>query len=193
MKDPTAIFSTEWLAENYFFRPVIVVRHPAGVVSSLARLGWRTDFREWIADEAFMETLPVALAKEVEGRCVDESLLLNASTLWNVCSWWVQQIDQQQPSWFIKRYEELVSEPEAAVRELYDYVGKPYTSSIQRGVQQSLSGSDEIDPSQATEPVDRNGSAVVSTWRSRLSVREQRDVRAATEAWASPFYNEADW
>src|SRR5438067_1059673 len=40
VKDPAALFSSEWLARTFGFQVVLLSRHPAAFVSSLKRLGW---------------------------------------------------------------------------------------------------------------------------------------------------------
>ena len=44
LKDPIALLSAPWLARRFGYRPLVVVRHPAGFVSSLVRVGWRVRF-----------------------------------------------------------------------------------------------------------------------------------------------------
>ena len=41
LDDPYAVFSARWLADRHFCRVVYLVRHPAGIVSSLKRIGTR--------------------------------------------------------------------------------------------------------------------------------------------------------
>lgn len=40
IKDPVALFSIEWLVNTHHLKPVIVLRHPIGIVKSQIRLGW---------------------------------------------------------------------------------------------------------------------------------------------------------
>ena len=40
-KDPHALFSASWFADRLGCRVVVCVRHPAAIVSSHVRLGWR--------------------------------------------------------------------------------------------------------------------------------------------------------
>lgn len=39
VKDPFALFSAEWFADNFDAEVIVIVRHPAAVVSSIKRLG----------------------------------------------------------------------------------------------------------------------------------------------------------
>ena len=41
LDDPYAVFAARWLADRHFCRVVYLVRHPAGIVSSLKRIGTR--------------------------------------------------------------------------------------------------------------------------------------------------------
>ncbi len=40
IKDPTALFATEWLTQNFKVLPVLTLRHPVAICRSIMRLGW---------------------------------------------------------------------------------------------------------------------------------------------------------
>ena len=54
IKDPTAAFIVEWLAENYEIDTLIVIRHPAGFVSSILKLGWDFDLNWFLHQDRLM-------------------------------------------------------------------------------------------------------------------------------------------
>ena len=43
IKDPTALYSSEWLYDNFRVKPVILLRNPISIVRSLLRLGWASN------------------------------------------------------------------------------------------------------------------------------------------------------
>ena len=54
LKDPFAVFSVPWFAKRLNCRVVITVRHPAAFTSSLQRLGWSFDFKNFLGQPLLM-------------------------------------------------------------------------------------------------------------------------------------------
>jgi len=48
VKDPTALYSTEWLFESFNVIPVILLRHPVSIVKSLLKLGWAQNLQGFL-------------------------------------------------------------------------------------------------------------------------------------------------
>ena len=48
MKDPIALLSAEWLAEEFDMDVIIMIRHPAAFVGSLKRTGWNFPFHDLV-------------------------------------------------------------------------------------------------------------------------------------------------
>ena len=48
LKDPIAVFSSEWLASRFGAQVVVLIRHPAAFASSLKRLGWTHRFEHFL-------------------------------------------------------------------------------------------------------------------------------------------------
>src|SRR5947209_3599913 len=44
VKDPIALFSSEWLAQRFDMNVVVLIRHPAAFTSSIKRLNWKHNF-----------------------------------------------------------------------------------------------------------------------------------------------------
>jgi hypothetical protein len=55
VRDAFAVFSGPWFARRLGCRVVVIVRHPAALVSSLKRLGWTFDFRHLLRQPALMD------------------------------------------------------------------------------------------------------------------------------------------
>jgi len=63
IKDPIALFCTEWLADRWGLKPVLVVRDPRDVVNSIFRLSWAKNLQPM-----FLRTQPLLVRrlKEME-------------------------------------------------------------------------------------------------------------------------------
>ena len=85
LKDPKAIMSSEWLAERFDTRVVVMIRHPAAFASSIKRLGWRFDFRNWGDQPLLLRDLigpyeePIRKFSEREPDIIDQAISCGTS------------------------------------------------------------------------------------------------------------------
>ena len=55
VKDPFALFSSEWLADRFAVVPIIMIRKPVAFVSSIKRLNWGFDYEQnWLTQPLLM-------------------------------------------------------------------------------------------------------------------------------------------
>ncbi len=57
MKDPLALFSSEWLASEFDMDVVLLVRHPAAFAASVRRQGYHHPFSHFLLQPALMDRL----------------------------------------------------------------------------------------------------------------------------------------
>ncbi len=83
LKDPIAVFSSEWLASRFDAQVVVLIRHPAAFASSLVRLGWTHDFGELPRSAAAPARPPrrvrgrdPGLRRAPSGTSLDQAILL---------------------------------------------------------------------------------------------------------------------
>lgn len=129
VKDPTALYSIEWLAENFAVIPVIVLRHPIAIARSLHQLGWSDNFTPGFlrkqpalmhhfygdlsdADRALFES-PWA------GRDSVERSLLQVRLFYLVLAFY----HRRYPNWHYVCYETLTAQPEPAFTSLFNLLG----------------------------------------------------------------------
>ena len=112
--DPYMVFAAEWLAERLDCRVVMLVRHPAGIVSSLKRIGtgWSDNLPDIASQPELVDRYLGAYAAELElaaGQPLDP--VAHGALLWLLIhSAIAQQIDRH-PEFIVVRYEDLATEP----------------------------------------------------------------------------------
>ncbi len=116
LKDPTALYSCEWLADAFGCRPLLLLRHPVGVIRSLLRLGWARNL-SWLAisgqpllaerlralDAGFEPFFDPAGWQELDD-------LERATRFVDFNCRFVLAMQRQHPEWRVLRYERLAAD-----------------------------------------------------------------------------------
>jgi hypothetical protein len=195
LKDPIALFASEWLASRFDLDVVVMIRHPAAFASSIKRLGWRFDFTTWLDQPLLLRDhlgpMRADLERMAEG---DHDLVDEAIVLWNALYGVVRTLDERHPEWQVLRYEDLAAAPVPGFARLYPALGLRWDDGVARRV---AAFSDERNvkevPAGEKGTVRRDSSAAMWTWTHRLTPEEVERVRAGTAAVASRYYDDSAW
>jgi len=197
--DPYQVFAAEWLADRLDCRVVLLVRHPAGIVSSLKRIG-----------PGWADNLPdIAAQPELIGRYLREYIddivraaheplepVGHGALLWLLIHSAIAQQLDRHPEFVLVRYEDLAMDPENGFRELYAQLDLPWTDRAEKTVREgSMAG-----PAARNNPWGRVGlgrtayqpmdsKANAWAWRQRLAPDEAAAVIETTRPVAERFYS----
>jgi hypothetical protein len=195
LKDPLAIFSSEWLARTFDMQVVVMIRHPAAFISSIKRLNWGFDYEEhWLAQELLMRDLLGHRAAEYRGYQGEIDLVGEGIVMWNSIYDVISQFRERHPEWYFIRYEDLAGDPVTGFEELYGQLGLRWSDQVRAGVARS-SGSQnpkEVRPSRR-RAVRRDSAAAKQTWLRRLTPEEIDRIRRETAEVSGRFYGDEDW
>jgi sulfotransferase family protein len=195
VKEPHAVFSAEWFARRLESDVVVTVRHPAAVVSSWKRLEWDFDFahllrqpplvRDWL--EPFEADMEAAAAPS-------QDLVDRVALLWRVIYRVVTELRDRSPKVHVVRHEDLSRNPHEEYAKLYDALGLPLTTKVEKAIAGSSSSENPKETRVETPHETRIDShANLENWRRRLSADELSRVRRVTEETASVYYAHDEW
>jgi Sulfotransferase family len=188
--DPYMVFAAEWMAERLDCQVVMLVRHPAGIVSSLARIGtgWSDNLPDIASQPELVRDYLAPYADDLE-RAARE-------LLWRVIHAGIAHQIARNPRFVVVRYEDVAGDPLNEFRALYDRLdGLAYNRSADATVRSGcLAG-----PAQRAVPWGRVGlgrtafqpmqsQANAWAWRDRLSDAHIAQVIDATRDVAERFY-----
>jgi hypothetical protein len=197
--DPYMVFAAEWLADRLDCRVVMLVRHPAGIVSSLKRIGagWADNLPDIAAQP---ELIGRYLRQYIDDivRAAHEPLnpIEHGSLLWLLIHSAIAQQLDRHPEFILVRYEDLAMDPENGFRELYGQLDLPWTARAEKTVREgSMAG-----PAARNNPWGRVGlgrtafqpmdsKANAWAWRRRLPENEAAAIVDATRPVAARFYS----
>ena len=195
LKDPIALFASEWVARRFDLDVVVMIRHPAAFASSIKRLGWRFDFTTWLEQPLLLRDHLGPVQADLERMAAGGSDLVDeAIVLWNALYGVVATLEDRHPEWHVLRYEDLAADPVEGFARLYPSLGLRWDDGVARRV---AGFSDERNvkevPAGEKGTVRRDSRAAMWTWTSRLTAEEVDRVRAGTAALASRYYDESAW
>ena len=193
LKDPFAVFSTEWFAKRLNCKVVIAVRHPAAFVSSLKRLDWPFDLQDLLDQHLLMRDQLGPFRGQIESAqksdAIDQWVML-----WNLIYSTVHAAVERNPDFIAVRHEDLSLDPVNRYNELYRSLGLEFTPRVEKIVTNASSSDNPTErSSRKIYSVKLDSRANMANWKKRLSEDEIRRIRAATEEVASFYYSDAEW
>ncbi|MBC8175044.1 MAG: sulfotransferase [Candidatus Marinimicrobia bacterium] len=193
LKDPIALFSADWIFENFQSQNIVLIRHPAAFVSSLRRLNWRFDFNNFLNQPKLMEKHLHSFEDQINslsGNPIEE-----AAVLWNCIHHVIKYYHDNFPSWIFRRHEDLSLEPVNQFEDLYSILDLDFTNKIKDKIKiltgETMPG--EVRKKEKIHQLKRNSKATIKNWKKRLSQDEINKIRLLTDPIANHFYSDEDW
>ena len=152
MKDPIAFFSAPWLARRFGMQVVVLIRHPAAFASSLKRLDWRFDVRNWLDQPLLLRDWLGPWEKQLRAMASSGADVIDEAALcWNVIYEAAERMRKLHPDWIFMTHEELSENPLPAFGQLFERLDVPFLDEIQAWLR-STTGSDNLSLIHISEP-----------------------------------------
>lgn len=196
VKDPIALFSAPWLAENFRMNVVILIRHPAAFVSSVKALNWKHDFNSFLHQPLLMNSHYLEpFREEVEDFAAkDYPIIEQATLLWRIFYSTVRHYQQEFPNWIYVRHEDLSNDPVTEFRKLYARLNLHYSEAIEEQILKFTHDDHFLDPI-TFDPsrLKRDSKKNVYLWKNRLKKDEISFIRDHVKDISRYFYTESEW
>jgi hypothetical protein len=195
VKDPIAVFAAEWLSSRFDFAVVFLVRHPAAFASSILRLNWSFNFKQWTRQPSLMERYLTPFAEEIVRASERPPPLIDQATLlWKSIYSYAAEMRRNHPEWIFARHEDLAVAPLAEFHRLFSTLDLPWSVGTNARIADFNSPRNKTDvPSFQPGNIRRNSVAATQTWLRRLDKEQIRRVRRGTESVWPRFYSSRDW
>jgi hypothetical protein len=195
LKDPFAVFSAPWFANRLGCQVVVVIRHPAGFVSSLKRLGWSFNFKHLLSQPLLMRDWLGPFRTEMETAIqAGGDLILVGSLLWRMVYSVVGDHSVRFPSFKVVRHEDLSMDPQGGFEGLYKTLGIRFTGRTRSRIRRATS---ERNPPEASGDsiysVRLDSKTNVMAWKQRLNDEDVTRLRTLTEDVAGSYYSDDEW
>jgi hypothetical protein len=191
VKDPLALLSAEWFAERFDAQVIVVVRHPAGFVNSVRRIGWDHDFSGFADQPDLLDSLLSPYADEIRqaSRGYGDKIY-RAALLWKVLNGIVDYYRDSHPDWRVVKNEDLATTPHRLFGELFGYLQIP-SEAVQRSTINNFTQASAPDPGRHT--VRRNSQEEAWKWRDDMKSETVTRIRRITAPVWNAFYSPEDW
>jgi hypothetical protein len=194
VKDPLALFSTEWLVETFAAGPVVMIRHPAAFASSLQRLAWRFDFSDWLDQPLLLRDHLHRYEREMRALAAsDHDYVDEAALMWRAIYATVGEFQRRHPEWHFVRHEDLAADAVAGFEDLYRRVGLTWSTRAESAIQRSSTGTDAEPTPGAVAPSRRDSAAISRLWARRLGGDDVKRLKDAVADTSPLFYGDDEW
>lgn len=192
IKDPLAIFLSDYMHRRFGVGVLVLVRHPAAFYYSVRRLGWRFDPSELLRQDRLVEELLMAerpLLERTHGSPAEQYAIL-----WRCIYRVVLQFSDEHccsGGWLVRRHEDISVEPEREFQRIFEALNIPFSESVRQFVRKSTSRANPaVAPGNRTHVIRRDSAALVDYWRQRVPNDEQRVIRKVVGEVGERFYPE---
>ena len=170
IKDPTAAFMLEWMTMNYNLDIVIVVRHPAGFVSSILKLNWDFNFNLILNQKHLMSNFLFPYKKIIETHNYDGMDAAKGAVLWSIIYYVLENMPNKNNYYWIK-YEDICANPQAEFKQLFKAVNLEWDGRIEKHLQKSIS-SQVTFSNNITSGLRRDAAKMETIWKVRLPLKD---------------------
>lgn len=193
LKDPIALFSSEWIADTFDARVLVLIRHPAAFTNSLLTKQLRHPFGDFVAQPAMMRDLLSDHADEITRFAETEQPLIEQSILlWNLIHEQIARFRDERPGWVFRRHEDLSKDAVTGFRDLYERFELRWSDEVERVVREH---SGEGNPDETADPAShrRDSAKAITAWKRRLDAAQVARIREGTDPVWKAFYDDDDW
>lgn len=194
MKDPLALFSSEWLSSSFDMDVVILIRHPAAFASSLKVKGWSFPFSHLLKQTALVDRYLSDFREELKEYSINEKDIISQSILlWKITHHVIASYQDAYPDWLYLRHEDLSRSPSNGFAQVYEYLGLEFSPAIQSRVKSSSARKNPTETSRNIHNVNRDSISNIWNWKNRLSQEEIQRIYEGVGDLGKRFYGDEDW
>lgn len=187
LKDPIALRSAEWLADQFDMKVICTIRHPLRFVSSLKKWDMAFDFNHLLDGGELKDQRLKPFEEKIQYYANNEQdIVSQACLLWNVLNHIIKHYKQTRADWYFVRFEDISKEPVIHFRKLYEFADLHFTKKIEKQVEIYTKSVDKNDSSPVFKP--RNSKKNLHTWKDRLTQQEVEQVRLECRDLLNYFY-----
>lgn len=192
IKDPIAVFSSEWLAGAFDMDVVFMIRHPASVVASLTRLNWNANPKALLRQDLLREDHLESFVEEIDRITKDGDRIARAALLWKIIYHVAGRYGEKNPAWLFVKQEDLALDPVEGFKRLYSHVHLDFTDEIAKTIRHHSNESNPAEPDHHWQII-RNSKLNIAKWRDMLQPDEVKTVRDIVEDVSYRYYSDSSW
>ena len=203
LDDPYASLAAPWIAEEFDGQVAVLVRHPAAMVASYRKLGYRAHFRHFLDQPQLMADHLEPWRAEMEALVDTDDRVAQVATFWAMLHRVLFDMADHSDRLHIVRYEDLCADPEGEYERLFTRLGLEFNDAARAEVVAGTNGNSKNQSHAwrvsrhgglsrtAFRPMDSK--SMVRAWEKTITPTEAARIRAITAGMADRCYGPADW
>ena len=190
LKDPFMLFNSDEFIRRYDGRVVYTVRNPAAFVSSLLRLDWRFDFKNWAEQPLLLEEHLAPWAEEIKDAAAHPPPMFEHACLaWRVIhGYMAMNYSASSHGKALVRHDQLSKHVGEELPRLYSALGLTYSAEVEAGIRALTTGGTADVTRREVNLLQRDSVTTADAWRQRLSDQQIADAFRLTQPEARHFY-----
>ncbi len=198
LKDPIALMSAEWIAEEYNAAVIVMVRHPGAYINSVRRLNWRTPVEDFLHQEHLMADLPSDLQSQIRERAAsrpepDHYLLEDAALCWRVFHTVVDRYRRDHPEWKTVRHEYLCQNYLSGFRDIYRFADLTWSAEVESEINSLCCSLNPVTQGTSIHEFRQDSASLAHAWKNSFSDDEIKTIKRITSPVWELFYEEDSW
>lgn len=170
----------------------MIIRHPAGFISSLKKNNWRFDFSNFERQTGLLSGALSTFKEDIKIHSTNDFEILDQGILlWNIIHEYIYQLKKKHQDWYFVRLEDLALQPQDEFEKIFNYLKLPMTGEVKSMIDQTTSSTNKTERDKHVNLVYRDSKGIINIWKERLSKDEQLKIFNGCR-W-SYFYTKNDW
>jgi len=193
VKDPLAVFSAVTLANMFDMNIVVLIRHPAAIVSSYKALNWMHPFSHFLSQPELMEEHLAPFRDEISDFAKNQyDIVDQIALLWKLVHYMIIKYQEKKSDWIYVRYKDLALEPLDGYQNIFQKIGLQFSDHIRDRIQaHSLlkATSSDGDP----YAIKQIPYQVIYKWQKTLTSDEINRIQKRVEDISTAFFSDKEW
>lgn len=203
LDDPYASLAAPWIAEEFDGQVAVLVRHPAAMVASYRKLGYRAHFRHFLDQPQLMADYLEPWRADMEALVETDDRVAQVATFWTMLHRVLAEMADRSDRLHVVRYEDLCADAVGEFERLFTRMGLEFNDAARAEVVRGTEGSSKNQSHAwrvsrhgglsrtAFRPMDSR--SMIWAWKDKVSPGEAARIRAIAGPVAERFYSDADW
>ena len=141
LDDPYASLAAPWIAEEFDGQVAVLVRHPAAMVASYRKLGYRAHFRHFLDQPQLMADYLEPWRAEMEALVETDDRVAQVATFWTMLHRVLADMADRSDRLHVVRYEDLCADPVGEFERLFTRMGLEFNDAARAEVVRGTEGS----------------------------------------------------
>ena len=192
IKDPDAVFLSEYIAQNFNCQVLFIIRHPCAVLASYKRLEWDIDFHPIMKMDLIHDNPILSYTPKIKNDKI--TLIEKVAILWVIINKKLSLYARRNTDWMMIRHEDLCRTPDSTFKEIYDWADLKYTPKIRKNIYNMTNTDNPVKArNNRLHDFSRNSEKLVDSWKREIEDKERAVIRNITEPVSSLYYDDQSW